>query len=60
MFVECGSEINNGLLKKGMNFDEILRIILRQLLVGRLLVAYILRSIVFVALIIVCGPVKLH
>lgn len=58
MFVEFGSEINNGLLKKGMNFDEILCIILRQL--GRLLVAYILRSIVFVALIIVCGPVKLH
>ena len=58
MLVEFGFEINNGLLKKGMNFDEILCIILRQL--GRLLVAYILRSIVFMALIVVCGPVKLH
>lgn len=40
--MEFGSEINNGLLKKGMNFDEILCIILRQL--GRLLVAYILQK----------------
>jgi len=58
MLVEFGSEINNGLFKKGMNFDEVLCVILRQL--GRLLVAYVLRSIVFVALIAVCGPVKLH
>lgn len=29
--MEFGSEINKGLLKKGMNFDEILCLILRQL-----------------------------
>lgn len=31
MLMEFGSEINKGLLKKGMNFDEILCLILRQL-----------------------------
>lgn len=29
MLVELGSEINNGILKQGMNFYEILFIILR-------------------------------
>lgn len=58
MLVEFGFEINSVPLKKGMNVDEILCIIFRQL--GRWLVSYILGSIVFVALIVVCGPVNLH
>lgn len=55
---EFDSEVNNGLFKKGMNFDEIPCTSLRQL--KRLLVVYILRSVIFVALIVACGPVKLH